>query len=72
MADVIDMPGVKIFEGSEQERVQKFMEGVERLGKQFDCTLVPEVRIVGSNVVSNIIAVAKARLPKGKTDPDMN
>lgn len=72
MADVIDMPGVKIFEGSEQERVQKFMEGVERLGKQFDCALVPEVRIVGSNVVSNIIAVAKARLPKGKTAPDMN
>ena len=72
MASVIDMPGIKIFGGTEQERVQKFMEGVERLGQQYDCALIPEIRIVGTNIVPNIVAVAKPRLPEGEIDPSVN
>jgi len=70
--NVIDMPGIKIFEGSEQERVQKFMQGVERLSRQFDCALIPEIRIVGTSVVPNIVAVAKPRVPEGQADPSIN
>ena len=72
MADVIDMPGVKLFEGNDQERVNRFMAEVERLCNQFDCALVPEVRIVGTNVIPNIVAVAKPRLPEGQAGPSMN
>jgi len=70
--NVIDMPGVKIFEGSDQERVEKFWAAVQRLCKQFDCALIPELRIVGSNVMPNIIAVAKPRLPEGQADPNVH
>jgi len=72
MDNVIDMPGIKMFEGSDQERVAKFMEGVERLSKQFDCALIPQISIVGTNIVPNIVAIAKPRLPEGQADPSMN
>ena len=70
--NVIDMPGVKLFEGSDQERVEKFWAGVRRLAVQFDCALVPEIRIIGTNIVPNIVAIAKPRLPEGQADPSMH
>ena len=72
MAEIIDMPGVKLFEGSDQERVAKFMAEVERLCEQFDCALVPEIRHVGTQTIPNIVAVAKPRLPEGQVDPKLN
>lgn len=67
--NVIDMPGIKIFEGTDQERVEKFWAAVQRLCKQFDCALIPEIRHVGTQTIPNIIAVAKPRLPEGQADP---
>ena len=58
---IIDMPGIKIFEGSDQERVEAFMVEVKRLCDRFDCALVPEIRHVGVNTQANVIAVAKPR-----------
>ena len=72
MAEIIDMPGVKLFEGSEKERVTKFMQEVERLVQQFDCALVPEIKHIGTQTIPNIIAIAKPRLPEGQADPSMN
>lgn len=73
MADIIDMPGIKIFEGSDQERVQQFLLEVNKLCDRFDCALLPEIRHIGTNTIPNIVAVAKPRLPaEGKADPGMN
>jgi len=66
--NVIDMPGSKVFNGSDQERVQKFLEGVERLSKQFDCVLVPEIRLTGTTIAPNIIVVARPQLSDTKPE----
>ena len=63
MADVIDMPGIKIFEGSDKERVQAFLAEVHKLQDRFDCVLIPQISFMGTEIQSNIVAIAKPRVP---------
>ena len=61
MAEIFNMPGIKIFGGSDQERVEAFMTEVKRLCERFDCVLIPEIRHVGVETQANVIALAKPR-----------
>ena len=57
---IINIAGIEVF-GSDEERVEAFLEGVKQLQERYDCVLVPEVRFIGERVTSNIVAVAKPR-----------
>jgi len=61
MAEIFNMPGIKIFDGNDKERVEAFMVEIKRLCDRFDCVLLPEIRHVGTETQANVIALAKPR-----------